>query len=87
MAQVKNLSRRLISFSGNSGQTWHIPPRASIDIEDFELQDSAKVVKLRERRLIDVVRSGKPEIPGEERDRSKRTRLSSGTPGRTPQGD
>jgi hypothetical protein len=87
MAHVKNLSRRLVSFSGNSGQTWHIPPRASIEIEDFELQDSAKVVKLRERRLIDVVRSGRQEMPGEERDRNKRTRLSGAVPARPSQGD
>jgi len=89
MMQVKNLSRRLVSFSGNSGPTWYIPPGMTIELEDFELSDNAKVRKLTERRLLDVRRSVKkePEAGSEERERAKRARPHSASSGRTQHGD
>jgi hypothetical protein len=88
MAQVRNVSRRLVSFSGNSGQTWHIPPSTAIELEEFELQNNAKLKKLEGRRLIEVVRSGKQDEPaGGERERNKKSRAFGALPGRAQQGD
>jgi hypothetical protein len=52
---LKNLSRRLVSFCGNSGQTWHVAPNTSIELPDFELIKNDKIRKLDERHLIKVV--------------------------------
>ena len=49
---LKNLSRRLVSFRGNSGETWHIPPSTSIELPDFEVSENAMFHKLKELRLI-----------------------------------
>jgi len=51
---MKNLSRRLVSFRGNSGETWHIPPNTSIELPDFEVSENAMFHKLKELRLIGV---------------------------------
>lgn len=52
---LKNLSRCLVSLRGNSGQTWHIPPSASVELPDFEVSENAMLHKLKELHLIGVV--------------------------------
>jgi hypothetical protein len=44
--RIHNLTRRTVSLRGNSGQTWHLPPRVSIELIDAEVTDNAKIVKL-----------------------------------------
>lgn len=69
---LKNLSRRLVSLRGNSGQTWHIAPNTSIELPDFEVNKNEKLRKLEERRLIGVVR---PATTQREPDRDKNRRV------------
>lgn len=73
---LKNLSRRLVSFCGNSGQTWHIPPSKSIELPDFEVSENAKLRKLEERHLIGVVRpdTKQPELGGDDKDQGRKAR-------------
>jgi len=52
---VKNLSRRLVSYRGNSGQSWHILPNMSVELPDFEVSKNAMFSKLMERRVIGIV--------------------------------
>jgi hypothetical protein len=51
---LKNVSRGLVSFRGNSGETWHIPPGESVPLPDFELSENAMLHKLKELRLVEV---------------------------------
>ncbi len=71
---LKNLSRRLVSFRGNSGQTWHIEPSTSIELPDFEVSKNEKLLKLEERHLIKVNRpdAKESEPDGDGQDRGKR---------------
>lgn len=73
---LKNLSRRPVSLRGNSGQTWHIPPGAAIEIPEFETQDNPKLRKLVTRCLLSLSGSEKMEREGgaETRGRGKRSR-------------
>jgi hypothetical protein len=40
---VTNQSHAIVSFRGNSGETWHIPPGHAITIMTIELTDNEKV--------------------------------------------
>jgi hypothetical protein len=73
---LKNLSRRPVSLRGNSGQSWHIPPGASIEMPDFETSDNPKLRKLVERRLLGLIPPEKKEheAGGETRGRGRRSR-------------
>jgi len=73
---LKNLSRRLVSLRGNSGQSWHIPPGASVELPAFEVAENAKLRKLEERLLIKVARpeAKQPERDDEDQDRGRRSR-------------
>jgi hypothetical protein len=73
---VKNLSRRLVSFCGNSGQSWHLAPGASLEVPDVEVTGNAKITKLSVQRVVAVSSDarGKPEAGGEEHERGKRAR-------------
>lgn len=66
--KVQNLSRRLVSFTGNSGQTWHLPPRTSLELPDFELSKNAMVEKLKSRRLIHMLGAEKKEHEAEHKE-------------------
>jgi hypothetical protein len=57
---IQNLTRRLVSIRGNSGESWHLPPRAAIDLMDAEVTDNAKITKLVEKGVI-VVEAIPPE--------------------------
>jgi hypothetical protein len=80
---LKNVSRCLVSLRGNSGETWHIPPNASIEVPDFEVSDNAMLHKLKGLRLpgegpADAKRSEPLDAKGHEsdddEDRSKKAR-------------
>lgn len=73
---LKNMSRRLVSLRGNSGQSWHIPPGASIALPPFETVDNAKLRKLEERHVLKVARpeARQPEADDEDHDRSRKSR-------------
>jgi hypothetical protein len=57
---VTNQSHTIVSFRGNSGETWHIPPGHAITIMTIELTDNEKVRKLEELRFI-VIQHLAPE--------------------------
>jgi hypothetical protein len=43
---VTNQSRTLVSFRGNSGETWHIPPHAAVTVMTVEIAENEKIRKL-----------------------------------------
>ena len=69
---VCNLTRRIVSFRGNSGQTWHLPPGVSIPVLDVEVARNAKVVKLEAMGVIAVQRGGDSNRDLHARARSER---------------
>lgn len=52
--KIQNLTHRLVSIRGNSGDTWHLPPRVSIDLMDAEVMDNARIAKLVANGIIAV---------------------------------
>lgn len=52
--KIHNLTHRIVSIRGNSGQTWHLPPNISLDLMDVEVTDNAKVAKLVAHGVIAV---------------------------------
>jgi hypothetical protein len=60
--RIHNVTRRLVSIRGNSGQSWHLPPKVAIDVMDAEVTDNAKIAKLVAQGVIGV-----QVIPLEER--------------------
>ena len=52
--KIQNLTHRLVSIRGNSGDTWHLPPRVSLDLMDAEVTDNAKIAKLVANGVIAV---------------------------------
>ena len=52
---IENLTMQLVLLRLNSGQTLHIAPRiTSEEIMDVEVENNAKVQKLKERHVIAV---------------------------------
>jgi hypothetical protein len=43
---IQNLTSRLVSIRGNSGESWHLPPQVTIDLMDAEVTDNAMIAKL-----------------------------------------
>lgn len=52
--EIRNVSRRPVSFRANTGQTWHIPPGGSIKVLEGEVHNNAKVAKLMGLSLLAV---------------------------------
>jgi hypothetical protein len=50
--RIHNLTPRLVSIRGNSGESWHLPPRVAIDLMDAEVTENARIVKLVEKGVI-----------------------------------
>jgi hypothetical protein len=71
---VTNRSGRLVSFRGNGGETWHLPPFASIAIMDVEVTENPKVQKLEANGLIEVKPMESPESGRPESQRTRTTR-------------
>jgi hypothetical protein len=59
--RVQNLTRRLVSIRGNSGESWHLPPKVAIDLMDAEVTNNTMITKLVARGVIGV-----QAIPAEE---------------------
>jgi hypothetical protein len=59
--RIQNLTRRLVSIRGNSGESWHLPPQVAIDLMDAEVTHNAMIDKLVARGVI-----GLQAIPPEE---------------------
>lgn len=51
---ITNQARRIVSFRSNSGQTWHLPPNATVEIMEVELADNAKIHKLAARGILTI---------------------------------
>jgi hypothetical protein len=45
-SKIQNLTRRLVSIRGNSGETWHLPPGGSLDLPNAETAENNKISKL-----------------------------------------
>jgi hypothetical protein len=54
MYTITNRAGSLVSFRGNSGETWHLPPATSIEVMDVEVMENAKIDKLMQLGMIDV---------------------------------
>jgi hypothetical protein len=52
--RIQNVTRRLVSVRGNSGETWHLPPAVSIDLMDAEVMDNPMMAKLVAKGVITV---------------------------------
>jgi hypothetical protein len=72
--RVHNLTHRLVSIHGNSGQTWHLPPRTAIELIDAEVMENAKVAKLIAKGAIAVHREETGERPSRTPERGRRAR-------------
>ena len=44
--RIQNLTRRLVSIRGNSGESWHLPPKVAIDLMDAEVTENDMIAKL-----------------------------------------
>lgn len=63
MAEVKNLTNRLVSIRLNNGRTLHLPPKFfSDEIDDALIMNNAQVKKLEERHILSV-QTAKEETP------------------------
>jgi len=64
----------MVSFRGNSGQTWHVPPGLSIDVADVEVVDNAKIEKLTRQGVIAVEQSQPPDAPTSSREKPPKSK-------------
>jgi hypothetical protein len=48
------LTRRLVSIRGNSGETWHLAPKVSIDVMNAEATDNPMIAKLVAKGVISL---------------------------------
>lgn len=71
---VTNQSQTIVSFCGNSGETWHLPPGHVITIMTAELTDNKKVHKLEELGFITIQHLAPKREPssGQEKNRIAR---------------
>lgn len=51
---ITNQARRIVTFRSNSGQTWHLPPHAVLDLPEIEVTDNAKLLKLAAEGILAV---------------------------------
>ena len=51
---VTNQGQTIVSFCGNSGETWHIPPGHAITMMTVEFTDNEKIRKLEELGFITI---------------------------------
>ena len=56
---VENLTRRPVTLLGNSGKSYHLPPRYSLQLAAIELSGNAFVKKLEERCVVAVKEADK----------------------------
>lgn len=53
-SQIRNLTRRLVSIRGNSGETWHLSPGGSLDLPNAETSENDKIAKLVTNGIVSV---------------------------------
>ena len=58
---IRNRAPRAVSFRGNSGQVWHLPPGIALDVDDVEVSDNPKVEKLARQGVIAVEQAESPD--------------------------
>ena len=71
---IRNRASRTVSFRGNSGQTWHVPPGFAIDVADVEVADNAKIEKLTRQGVIVVEQSPPTDAPTGSRKKPPRSK-------------
>jgi hypothetical protein len=78
--KIQNLTHRIVSIRGNSGQTWHLPPTDSLDLMDVEVTDNAKIAKLVANGIVAVQHeeSVQPVSTPQERGRRSRAQQEEG---------
>jgi hypothetical protein len=62
---IQNLTQRMVSIRGNSGETWHLPPKVALDLMDAEVMENAKIAKLVATGVIAVQHEETPVPHGE----------------------
>jgi hypothetical protein len=72
--KIHNLTHRLVSIHGNSGQTWHLPPHVSVDVLEAEVTDNVKVTKLVAKGIIAVQQVDQAERASRAPERGRRPR-------------
>ena len=60
--KIQNLTHRIVSIRGNSGETWHLPPHDSLDVMDVEVMENAKIAKLVANGVV-VVQHDEGQLP------------------------
>ena len=70
---ITNRARSLVSFRGNSGQTWHLPPETAIEVMDVEVTENAKIEKLMRLGVIDVQPAQPSEVTAEAPETSQKS--------------
>lgn len=70
--KIRNLSRRLVTIPGNSGQTWHLLPGASIEVVDVEVADNARVKKLEAQGLVSLQSIQESIAPAHEKEKGRK---------------
>jgi hypothetical protein len=53
-SRIHNLTRRLVSIRGNSGETWHLPPGGALELPNAETAENDKVSKLVANGILSV---------------------------------
>lgn len=70
---VKNLTRRPVSIQGNSGKSYHLPPKYEHELADIEIEDNAFIGKLQSRNVLDVKALDANEKPEDEEGGDRKT--------------
>lgn len=69
---VTNISRRLVTFRCNSGQTLHLPPTTSVKLMEVDVVDNAKIKNLKNKGVLSESDFEEEEKSGKE----KKSRVS-----------
>jgi hypothetical protein len=80
MAEVKNLTNRLVSIRKNDGRTWHLPPKFYGEIDDALIMNNAQVKKLEDKHVISVQSAKEETTPVKQPTKQKTV---SGKPSKT----
>jgi len=54
VSTVHNLTHRLVSIRGNSGETWHLPPGGALELPTAETVENDKLSKLVANGVLSV---------------------------------
>jgi hypothetical protein len=54
VSKVQNLTHRLVSVRGNSGETWHLPPGGALELPTAETVENDKMSKLVANGILSV---------------------------------